>query len=155
MILNIFNELIKDEYISKIPPKSTGREKYSVEELEKLSAKYNFDSYAKEDVIATITEFTVYSVVYNYKTFIKDIDMIIVGGGGSHNHYIMKRLKEEFGDIVYSQDELGYSSDAKEAIAFVVLGYLSLCGMSGNVKNATGAKFSAVLGNITAVRGEN
>lgn len=155
VILGIFNELIKDDYISLTPPKSTGREKYSVKKLEELSIKYNFDSYAKEDIIATITEFTVYSIVYNYKTFIKDIDMIIVGGGGSHNDYIMRRLKEEFGGIVYSQDELGYSSDAKEAIAFVVLGYLSLCGMSGNVKNATGAKFSAVLGNITAVRGEN
>lgn len=155
VILNVFNELIRDDYISMAPPKSTGREKYSVSNLEELSKKYNFDSYAKEDVIATITEYTVYSIVYNYRMFIKDIDMIIVGGGGSHNGYIMKRLKEEFGDIVYSQDELGYSSDAKEAIAFVVLGYLSLCGMSGNVKNATGAKFSAVLGNITAVRGEN
>ena len=81
--------------------------------------------------------------------------MIIIGGGGSHNNYIIERLKEEFGDIVFTQDELGFSSDAKEAIAFVVLGYLSLSGMSGNVKNATGAKFSAVLGNITAVRGEN
>ena len=72
-----------------------------------------------------------------------------------YGKWFMNRLKEEFGDIVYTQDEVGYSSDAKEAIAFVVLGYLSLCGMDGNVKNATGAKFSAVLGNITAVRGEN
>lgn len=155
IILSIFNELIKDEYISKVPPKSTGREKYSVSNLEELSKRFDFDSYAKEDIITTITEYTVYTIVYNYKKFIKDIDTIIVGGGGSHNTYIMNRLKEEFGDIVYTQDELGYSSDAKEAIAFVVLGYLSLCGMSGNVKNATGAKFSAVLGNITAVRGEN
>ncbi len=154
IILDVFNDLIKDDYINQNPPKSTGREKYSVSELEKMALKYGFDSYAKEDVIATITEFTVYSIVYNYRTFIKDIDMIIVGGGGSHNDYIMNRLKEEFGEIVYTQDDLGYSSDAKEAIAFVVLGYLSLKGMSGNVKNATGAKFSAVLGNITAVKGE-
>jgi len=154
VILSIFNELIKDEFITMTPPKSTGREKYSAQNLDAIAEKYNFDDYDKKDIITTIAEYTVYSIVYNYKTYIKDFDKVVVGGGGSHNNYIMRRLKDELGDIVYTQDDLGYSSDAKEAIAFVVLGYLSLSGMGGNVKNATGAKYSAVLGNITAIRGE-
>ncbi len=154
LIMPIFNELIKDEFISKVPPKSTGREQYSAKNLELLADKYNFEYYNKNDIIRTLSEYTVHSIVYNYRTFIGQIDKIVVGGGGSHNQYIMKRLKEEFENKAYTQDELGYSSDAKEAIAFVVLGYLSLIGQGGNVKNATGAKYSAVLGNITAIKGE-
>ena len=62
----------------------------------------------------------------------------------------MKSLREHYGEnVVFTQNEIGYSSDAKEAIAFVVLGFLSLNSMSGNVKSATGAKKDAVLGNIT------
>lgn len=154
IVFSIYNKLIMDEFICQTPPKSTGREKYSAENLEKISNDLQFDKYKKEDIIATITEVTVYSIVYNYKRFIKEFDKVVIGGGGSHNAYIIKRLKEELGDIVYTQDELGYSSDAKEAIAFVVLGYLSLIGSCGNVKSATGAKYSAVLGEITAIKGE-
>ena len=107
------------------------------------------DMYDKKDIITTIAEFTVYSIVYNYKTFIKDIDRVIVSGGGSHNQYIMQRLKEELGDIVYRCDEVGLASDAKEAFAFAVLGYLSVTNRYGNVRKATGAKHNVVLGEIT------
>ena len=69
VILSIFKELVKDEFISKVPPKSTGREKYSVENLEKMAAKYNFDAYDKKDIITTVAEYTVYSIVYNYKNY--------------------------------------------------------------------------------------
>ena len=152
VIPEILNELIKDEYLYKMPPKSTGREKYSKEALENLAKEYDFDKYDKKDIIATVTEYTAYTIIYAYDAFIKNVDKVIIGGGGSHNKYIVSKLKKYYGsDVVYTQDELGYSSDAKEAIAFVVLGYLSLNGKFGNVKSATGAKKDVVLGNITLV----
>lgn len=150
VIDEIIDILKADEYLKMLPPKSTGREKYSKEALEKLSEDLQFDKYDKKDIITTITEYTAYTIKYGYDNFIKDIDKIVVGGGGAHNKYIMKSLKEHYGEnVVFTQNEIGYSSDAKEAIAFVVLGFLSLNGMSGNVKSATGAKKEAVLGNIT------
>ena len=41
-------------------------------------------------------------------------------------------------------------SDAKEAMLFSLLGYLTLNGIPGNVHTATGASASIVLGNVTA-----
>ena len=113
--------------------------------------------YSKEDIITTITEFTVLSIVYNYKIFIKDFDEVIVSGGGSHNEYIMDRLNEELDNKVHTLDDLydkaEFSfSDAKEAFAFAVLGYLSLNGRTGNVKASTGANDSLVLGEVTLAR---
>ena len=149
IIYPIYQALIEDEFIKRVPPKSTGREQYSSEFLEEFANKYQFDLYDKKDIITTIAEFTVYSIVYNYKTFIKEIDRVIVSGGGAHNQYIMGRLKEELGNIVYRCDEVGLDSDAKEAFAFAVLGYLSLTNRFGNVRKATGANSNVVLGEIT------
>lgn len=149
IIYPILEELLKDEFMKLVPPKSTGREQYSKGFMEKLVLKLEFNTYPKEDIITTITEFTVQTIAYHYQTFIKDMDVVIVSGGGSHNGYIMKRLKELLSCQVMTGDEAGISSDAKEAVAFVVLGYLTLNHRSGNVKSATGAKYDAILGNIT------
>lgn len=149
IIKEIFEFLCHDDFLKKAPPKSTGREKYSFEYMEKIAKQLNFSNYKKEDVITTISYFTAYSICYQYKNFIKEYDEVIVSGGGSHNKYIINSVKDILNVPVYTQDELGYSSDAKEAIAFAVLGYLTLKGKYGNVKSATGAKKNAILGNIS------
>ena len=46
-------------------------------------------------------------------------------------------------------DELFFPGDAKEAVAFALLGYLTLHGQPGNVPSATGASGSRVLGSVT------
>jgi anhydro-N-acetylmuramic acid kinase len=46
-------------------------------------------------------------------------------------------------------DELFFPGDAKEAVAFALLGYLTLRGQPGNLPAATGAGGSRVLGAVT------
>ena len=46
-------------------------------------------------------------------------------------------------------DETGLNADAKEALAFALIGYATLHGWPGNVPSATGAAHPAVLGGIT------
>jgi len=46
-------------------------------------------------------------------------------------------------------DDLFFSGDAKEAVAFALLGYLTLHGQPGNVVAATGAAGPRVLGSVT------
>ena len=157
VILPIITKLMEEEFIMRKPPKSTGREVYSKENLDRIEKELEFEKYNKEDIITTISEFTALSIAYNYKTFIKNFDEVIVSGGGSHNQYIMERLNEELDNKVHSLDDLydtnNYSfSDAKEAFAFAVLGYLSLNGRAGNVKTSTGASNSLVLGEVTLAR---
>lgn len=152
IIKPLLDAMLKDSsYIYIEPPKSTGRELFSKERLDKWIKDFDIDKYDKCDVITTVTELTVFSIVYNYQKFLKDIDLVIVSGGGSHNQYIMNRLNEELG-CVYSVSEytkIDNLNDAKEAFAFAILGYLSLNGMPGNVKKATGAKKDVVLGEVT------
>jgi anhydro-N-acetylmuramic acid kinase len=46
-------------------------------------------------------------------------------------------------------DELGLPADAKEAIAFALIGYQTIHGRPGNVATCTGADHPAVLGSLT------
>jgi anhydro-N-acetylmuramic acid kinase len=47
---------------------------------------------------------------------------------------------------VRSMDELGIPAQAKEAVAFALLAWLTWNGLPGNVPAATGAKRAVVLG---------
>lgn len=149
LIKEIFDDLIKDEFIYAPFPKSTGRERYNANLFEEKAKELNFDKYKKEDIITTISELTVFAIVYNYKTYIKDFDEVIVSGGGSHNEYIMQRLNESLDGKVKKADDISINSDAKEALCFAILGYMTLNNKTSNVKKVTGAREYAILGNIT------
>lgn len=151
IIDEMLEELMNHPYMKKLPPKSTGREEFGENYVKELIEKYN--GYDKNDYIKTFTYFTAKSIEYHYRRDIMSkchLDKVIVGGGGSHNQTLMKMIKALLYDIeVYTQDEIGYSSDAKEAIAFAILGNETLHQHFSNVKSATGAKHNVVLGNIT------
>lgn len=151
IIDEMLEELMNHPYMNKLPPKSTGREEFGENYVKELIEKYN--GYDKNDYIKTFTYFTAKSIEYHYRRDIMSkchLDKVIVGGGGSHNQTLMKMIKALLCDIeVYTQDEIGYSSDAKEAIAFAILGNETLHQHFSNVKSATGAKHNVVLGNIT------
>jgi anhydro-N-acetylmuramic acid kinase len=46
-------------------------------------------------------------------------------------------------------DEVFFDGEAKEAVAFALLGYLHLTGRAGNVPSATGARGPRILGKLT------
>ena len=46
-------------------------------------------------------------------------------------------------------DDLGMASEAKEAVAFALLGAATLDGVPSNVPSVTGARRGVVLGSIT------
>ena len=144
-------QLKKDSYLSLVPPKTTGREVYGSNYTHQLLNQYNTCN--PEDIIATLTWFTAYSIAENYRRFIldkHDVKKVILGGGGAHNASLRHFLANELpGIAVLTQEDLGYSSDAKEAIAFVILGNETLHHQFSNVPKATGAKQKVILGNVT------
>lgn len=151
LILPLCNELIGHPYISQKPPKSTGREMFGVPYTEYLLQRYS--SYLKEDLISTLTWFTSWSIAESYRRFVLPnnfLEEVILSGGGAHNLAIQKFLKQELKSIrIVTQEEKGFSSDAKEAVAFVILGNQTLYRKPSNVPSATGARRAAILGQIT------
>lgn len=152
----LLEDLMKHPFINKKIPKTTGREVFGLKLARDIITKSNEKQLGKYDVIATVTAFTALSVVDAYRRFIaSDINQIIIGGGGSYNKTLVKMIKRYSEELlkgnprVLTQEELGYSGNAKEAVAFAVLAYQTMKGRKNNAPGATGAARPVILGDIT------
>ena len=145
----LYQELMQHPYYLKPYPKSTGRELFGRQYIIDIINKYQNEK--KEDIIHTISMVTVDTIVDSYQKIIKEIpDELILCGGGAHNLFIRQKLKEKMKKTkVLVLEDLGYSSDYKEALAFIILANQTICGYPSNVKNATGAKHDVILGQIS------
>ncbi len=75
---------------------------------------------------------------------------LIVSGGGVHNPQIMAHLAGYLpGVSISTSSDHGVDADAKEAIAFAILGARDLAAASVELPSATGARRAAILGSIT------
>lgn len=140
-------------FLKMNPPKSTGREQFGEEFVSELLKRY--ERHSKENIVTTVTMFTARSIVHQYKEFILpyyEIDEVILGGGGSYNRTLVEMIRNGLKEekcALFLQEDIGYSSEAKEAIAFAILANETHHRNPSNVPSATGAKQSVVLGNIT------
>ncbi|MBO0471869.1 anhydro-N-acetylmuramic acid kinase [Enterococcus sp. DIV0242_7C1] len=143
----LLDELMTHPYIQKAYPKTTGREDFGKQFTMALIEKWPLDPV---DLIATATMFTAKSITEAVRPFIKGKTELIIGGGGSYNPTLVTMIKEELPEAsVLIQEEIGFSSEAKEAVAMAILANQTLQHRSGNVPNATGAKRAVPLGSIT------
>jgi len=145
-------DMLKDNpFIYNEPPKSTGREMFGVELIQKILDEFGQQHLAK-DIITTLSYFTAWCISHNIKLFGKIDSDIIFSGGGSHNKYILSAIKEELPEsTIRISDELGIPADSKEAICFAYLGYRTLGGLPGNIPSVTGASREAILGVVAHV----
>ena len=148
VIIDLLDTLMANPYIKQQPPKSTGRELFGDTYTASLLKQYQ--DYDKKDIIATLTEFTILTIIDAYQNLVDiPLDEIICSGGGAHNKYIMKRLEAALYPIkVLKIEDLGFDSKSKEALAFVLLGNQTIKRQTSNIKRATGASQSVILGQI-------
>jgi anhydro-N-acetylmuramic acid kinase len=146
---SVLAELLADPFFSEPPPKSTGRERFG-------------DGYARAlhqrvpgmDGVATAVELTARSVAGAVERFLPRGAEVVASGGGCHHPGLMAALERCLASLAGAPplrrfDQLFFPGDAKEAVAFALLGYLTLHGQPGNVPAATGASGPRVLGAIT------
>ncbi len=150
---SLLDRLMKEPYYKKRPPKTTGRELFGKDYAKRIvEMAGDMDCH---DLIATVTMLTARVIADSYCDFVKEkaaVRELIVGGGGSYNKTLMSFLQtemEKHGVKVYTQEQKGQNSDAKEAVAFALLAYYTLKGLPNNLQSATGAKYPAVMGKIS------
>lgn len=145
---------LEHPYFYEKPPKTTGREVFGTSFVALTLGEWGRRGERLEDIVATLTDFTAISIAASVKEYVlprTKIQEVLVSGGGVHNDTLVKRLREELdGMSVASLETVGFSPDAKEALAFALLARETVCGRPGNVPGATGARRPAVLGVVTA-----
>ncbi len=162
----IISRAMQHPFFPKHPPKTAGREQFGEEFLAAFSEQTHHSSESANleeenatvhDLLANLSRLTARSVadsIERFSGFARGDYQLIVGGGGTHNKTLMRMLAEEVAPAnVLRHEDVALNSDAKEALAFAILGSETLRGIPTSVPGATGASAPRVLGQI--VPGEN
>jgi anhydro-N-acetylmuramic acid kinase len=140
----LLERLKADGYYRLPPPRSTGREHFNAAYLHEMLAGVE-PLLAAQDVAATVTRLLVDLVADAAREH--RLAELVLSGGGSKNATTVGWLRSALpGVAVHTTDELGVPAQAKEALAFAVLGYLTWNGAPGSVPAATGARHRSILG---------
>lgn len=135
-----------DDFVKLPPPKSTGKEYYNEEFLDKI---IKYKSLDEKNIISTITAYTAFAIKKSIDFFSPvEIEEIILSGGGVKNSAMVHYIKHFSQLKVSTQEEYGISSDFKEAIAFAILGYQRFYEEPNNEYLITGASRQTPMGKI-------
>jgi anhydro-N-acetylmuramic acid kinase len=140
----LLGRFLSDPYFAKIPPKSTGRDLFNWDWLQRHLAASNPVAWA--DVQATVTELTACAcadaVPDTYNT-------LVVCGGGAFNLHLMHRLQARLPSVrVTTSSEFGLPPLQVEATAFAWLAHQTMQRKTSNAPNVTGAQGARILGCI-------
>ena len=142
----VLEELLADPWFALPPPKSTGREVFGADYAQRLHRRV-----PGADGVRTAVALTVAAVVRVCRDHLPPAGDVVVAGGGTHHPLLMRELARAFdghGIALRRFDEEFFSADAKEAVAFALLGWLAVHGQPGNLPSVTGARGMRVLGSI-------
>ena len=143
-------EWLSHPYFAQPLPKSTGRELWGPREARLYVEQASERGLSPDDTVATLTALTARSIAGAYRRHLKQVDEVLVAGGGARNPTLLGMLASALpATRVRPVDQIGLDADAKEAVAFALMGYATLHGWPGNVPAATGAAHAAVLGSTT------
>lgn len=172
---SLLNAMLTHEYFATPFPKSTGRELFNADFLQRYGALPDFNNTSQEDIhnlLATLTELTARSVLDGINQVITSINSaaqnksctntqsssaetceLIVAGGGADNGYMMERFKvlaDAMGLTlsISSIKQQGIAPQALEPAAFAYFAALCTHGIQVNLKSSTGAKAPSILGCI-------
>lgn len=146
----LLTEWLAHPFFALAPPKSTGRELFGPAEAGRYIEQAGERGLRPDDIVATLTELTAQSIARAYQQHLGRVDEVLIGGGGARNPALLRMLQAALPSaLVQPLDAFGLNADAKEALAFALMGYATVHGWPANVPAATGATHPVVLGSIT------
>ncbi|ORY35927.1 Anhydro-N-acetylmuramic acid kinase [Naematelia encephala] len=161
------------DYLAREPPKTTGRELFSDDMARRLVVELQARGMSDEGIIANITRITAETVVRALEQFVVPhygkMEEIFICGGGAENPNIVGYVRQMFPNATVaklneatspspSKDATvkstggGIPADAKEAVMFALLGFLTVCGRSVPVASGEMSKEESIMGKVTPGR---
>lgn len=145
VILRLLKKLLAHPFIRRRPPKSTGRDEFSLRWLKRVLS----GSEKAADVQATLLELTAVTIAHAVRAHSKGAREVYVCGGGARNRALLARVAALLpGRRVATTDAIGMAAEHVEAAAFAWLAHEALKHRPGNLPAVTGARGPRVLGAI-------
>jgi anhydro-N-acetylmuramic acid kinase len=147
LLPDLLTSLLDEPYFALPPPKSTGRDLFSLAWLERKLAAFSGER--PQDIQNTLAEFTVSPCVTGINSYGKDSKRLVVCGGGAFNQHLMARLQACLPQLrVESSGQHDLPPLEVEAAAFAWLARQTVLRQPGNLPGVTGAAGPRVLGGI-------
>jgi len=144
----LLDQLLTEPYFSKPPPKSTGRELFNIEWLDRQLTTFG-KTLVPAAVQATLCQLTATTIASSVSHHLGASSALFVCGGGAHNKHLMQLLHTALPCLpVKSTEALGIAPEWVEAAAFAWLAKQALEGNVGNMPTVTGASRPVALGAI-------
>ncbi|MBT9134491.1 MAG: Anhydro-N-acetylmuramic acid kinase [Firmicutes bacterium] len=139
--------LLRHPYLQLSPPKSTGREVFSLGLMLRHTPLVECSAL---DLLATLTAFTAESIAAAYRAHVVPfgLDEVLVAGGGALNRTLIDVLRTKLPVPVSTFEEQGMLSRDREALAFAVMAYFAAHGLTNTLPQVTGARHAVVAGKL-------
>jgi len=146
---SLLERMLADPFFTKAPPKSTGRDDFHLQWLEK---QLGSSTYKAEDVQATLLRLTVTTALQSIQAYAPQTEVLIVCGGGVNNTALLNCLREHAKTIfkhgleIQSSEANGIDPQLVEALAFAWLAWAHKTKRPANLPAVTGASGPRILG---------
>jgi anhydro-N-acetylmuramic acid kinase len=124
---------LNHNFFKKPPPKSL--DKYSFINFYNELLKNN---YSKSDIMATLLELTVESIIHSLLFLPQKINSILITGGGNKNIHLMKHLKNRLKLKFLNEEQLGIDFDYIESELIAYLSARSIYNLPITFPSTTG-----------------
>jgi anhydro-N-acetylmuramic acid kinase len=145
----LLTKMLSDAFFTKVPPKSTGRDDFNLEWLQKQISSDNINA---EDVQATLLHLTAHSALESLVRQAPQTQSLIVCGGGARNHALMNLFKVKAQNFfknpleITTSESAGIDPQLVEGLAFAWLAWAHQEKRPANLPAVTGAKGPRILG---------
>jgi anhydro-N-acetylmuramic acid kinase len=145
----LLSRMMTDSFFAKAPPKSTGRDDFHLEWLQKYIGTENINS---KDVQATLLQLTADSSLQAVLRYAPQTQILIVCGGGARNTALLDLFKARAKEIfknsldIMTSDMFGIDPQLVEGLAFAWLAWAHKEKQPANLPAVTGAKGPRILG---------
>tara|TARA_R110000868_G_scaffold215663_2_gene465775 strand:+ start:4151 stop:5314 length:1164 start_codon:yes stop_codon:yes gene_type:complete len=138
LIENLLNIFLDDPYFKIKPPKSTGREYFNLNWLEKKLKLFN--DCTAQDIQRTLLELSVTSITNHITKYCPNTHEVYFCGGGVHNKFLMQKLSESLDKKFHgTTDKLNIPADWVEAMTFAYLAYKNINQQPLDLRKITGS----------------
>ncbi len=149
VIKELLDTLLADHYFKLPPPKSTGRDDFN---LDWLNRHIN-PAMRAVDVQATLLHLSALTINRAINEYASECDEIYLCGGGAHNKALVNKLQSLMRGIrIESTRALGVDPDAVEAVTFAWLAHCRVNRIPIALKTITGATTDTLSGALYAYR---
>jgi anhydro-N-acetylmuramic acid kinase len=137
--------------VQRRPPKAITRRDFGEEFIEHAVQRARQMERSLHDLLCTATHFVARATVAALRQFVPWTPArVLLSGGGVRNGFLWRLLDQHLAPTPLEKiDVCGIPSEARKAVAFAVLGALTLEAVPGNLPAVTGASGPRLLGSFT------